>query len=70
MPPEAFDCGGSHPPPFGFVMEKRRNPVATRRPAKTKPLLKAVNQESQQSRACGILYFVVTFLRTDFWQTV
>jgi hypothetical protein len=28
-----------------------------------------VNEESQQSRACGALYFVVTFLRTNFWQT-
>jgi len=27
-------------------------------------------EESQQSRACGVLYFVVTFLRTNFWQTV
>jgi hypothetical protein len=34
MPPEAFDCGGSYPPLFGFVMEKRSNPVATRRPVK------------------------------------
>jgi hypothetical protein len=34
MPPEAFDCGGSHPPLFGFVMEKRRYPLATRRPVK------------------------------------
>jgi hypothetical protein len=34
MPPEAFDCGGSHPPLFVFVMEKRRYPVATRRPVK------------------------------------
>jgi hypothetical protein len=23
MPPEAFDCCGSHPQLFGFVMEKR-----------------------------------------------
>ena len=36
---------------------------------KTKPPLRAVNEESQQSRACGALYFVVTFLRTNFWQT-
>jgi hypothetical protein len=28
-----------------------------------------VNQESQQSIVCGILYFVVTFLHTNFWQT-
>jgi hypothetical protein len=34
IPPEAFDCGGSHPPLFGFVMEKRRYPAATHRPAK------------------------------------
>ena len=34
IPPEAFDCGGSHPPLFGCVMQKRRYPVATRRPAK------------------------------------
>jgi len=30
-----------------------------------------VNEESQQSRACGALYFVVTsLLRTNFWQMV
>jgi hypothetical protein len=28
---------------------------------KTKPPLRAVNEESQQSRACGACYFVVTF---------
>jgi hypothetical protein len=39
-------------------------------PEKTKPPSKAVNQESQQSRACGARYLVVTFSRTNFWQTV
>jgi hypothetical protein len=34
MPPEAFDCCGSHPQLFEFVMEKRSTPVATRRPVK------------------------------------
>jgi len=34
IPPEAFDCCGSHPQLFRFVMEKRSTPVATRRPVK------------------------------------
>jgi hypothetical protein len=34
IPPEAFDCGGSHPPLLGCVMQKRKYPVATRRPTK------------------------------------
>jgi hypothetical protein len=28
MPPEAFDCCGSYPQLFGFVMEKRSKLVA------------------------------------------
>jgi hypothetical protein len=56
MPPEAFDCGGSYPPLFGLVMEKRSNPSSR----KTKLPLKAVKQELQQSRAWGARYLVVT----------
>jgi hypothetical protein len=34
----------------------------------TKPPLKAVNKESQQSRACSALYVAITFSRTDLRQ--
>jgi hypothetical protein len=64
-----LDCGGSHLQLFGFVMEKRSNPVATRRPVKKAAIESCPDMSGQQSRACGALYFVVTFLRTNFWQT-
>jgi hypothetical protein len=60
MPPEAFDCGGSYPPLFCVSDAKTKVPGSNPSSRKTKPPLRAVNEESQQSRACGALYFVVS----------
>jgi hypothetical protein len=55
MPPEAFDCCGSHPQLFGFVMEKRSIPVATL------PNGKNLNRQGREVRQGGIVFCILHF---------
>jgi hypothetical protein len=50
IPPEAFDCCGSHPQLFGFVMEKRSKLVAAL------PNGKNLNRQGREVHQGGIVF--------------
>jgi hypothetical protein len=55
MPPEAFDCCGSHPQLFGFVMEIRSKLVAALLNGKN------LNRQGREVRQGGIVFCILHF---------
>ena len=62
IPPEAFDCCGSHPQLFGFVMEIRSKLGAAC------PYGKNLNRQGREVRQGGIVFEFFTFLTWRSWR--